>query len=332
MIEYLREEVRILRELHGKRPRFTDSQRRRLAEKAKKISYGRLKEIANVVTPDTLLRWYRKLIAAKYDSSRVRRYGRPSTADVIVNLVVRMAKENKTWGYTRIRDALFNLHHEISRDTVRNILLDYGIEPAPERGPNTTWEEFLKRHWEAMAATDFFTVEVFTLGGIVRYQVFFVMRLATREVQIAGIAPDISGPWMEQVARNLTDGLDGFLRECKFLIHDRDPLFTKAFTDTIAAAGVESVRLPRRSPNLNAFAERFVRSIKHECLDRMVFFSERMLQHIIDEYISHYHCERNHQGIESRIILPGAEAPEDGPIIRRERLGGLLNFYTRQAA
>ena len=175
-------------------------------------------------------------------------------------------------------------------------------------------------------------MEIFSLKGIVRYQVLFVMKLATREIHIAGIAQKGKGPWMEQIARNLTDGFDGFLKDCKFLIHDRDPLFTSEFRKILKGAGVRSVRLPKRSPNLNAFAERFVRSIKEECLDRMVFFSEAMLRHVIEEYMDHYHEERNHQGIDSKIIRPQFDSSARGKVARQQRLGGLLNFYCREAA
>ena len=332
VIEYLQEEVRVLKEIHGKRPRFNDRQRKRLAAKAKKIRFGKLREIANIATPHTLRAWFRKLVAQKYDSSAKRSPGRPRTQEQIVDLVLKFAQENETWGYTKIRDALDNVGHEICRETVANILRDHGIVPAPERGTRTTWAEFLKRHWDVLAATDFFTVEIFTLRGIVRYQVLFVMRLATREVHIAGLCPKGKGPWMEQIARNLTDGFDGFLNGYRFLIHDRDPLFTTQFRTILKDAGVRSVRLPKRSPNLNAFAERFVRSIKEECLDRMIFFSEAMLRHVIDEYIAHYHEERNHQGLESRIIRPNFQRDAKGEILRNQRLGGMLNFYCREAA
>jgi len=333
VIDYQREEIRVLKEIHGKRPRFSDSQRRRLAAKAKKIRYGRLKEIANIATPQTLLRWFRTLVAKKYDSSKTRRAGRPSTKEEIVQLVLKMAKENERWGYTRIRDALNNLGHEISRDTVANILREHGIEPAPERGARTTWADFLKRHWEVMSATNLLTIEVWTLRGIVRYHVLFFMRLSTREVHIAGIAEKGNGPWMEQVARNITDSIDGFLPGYKYLIHDRDPLFTANFMKILKDASVESVRLPKKSPNLNAYCERFVRSIKFECLEQMIFFSEQSLRYTIDQYLEHYHRERNHQGLDSKIIRPQFEKQENtGDFKCRERLGGLLNYYSRQAA
>ena len=184
-----------------------------------------------------------------------------------------------------------------------------------------------------MSATDLLTVEVWTLRGIVRYHVLFFMRLSTREVHIAGIAEKGSGPWMEQVARNLTDSIDGFLLGYKYLIHDRDPLFTANLLKTLKDAGVESVRLPKKSPNLNAYCERFVRSIKFECFDQMIFFSERSLRYAADQYLEHYHKERNHQGLDSKIIRPQFQNQENtGDTKCHERLGGLLNYYSRQAA
>jgi len=195
-----------------------------------------------------LARWIRTLVAKKYDSSRRRRVGRPLTKLEIIKLVVQMALDNETWGYTRIRDSVDNLGHEICRDTVANILKNHGIEPAPERGPRTTWSDFLKRHWDGLAATDFFTVEVWSLNGIVRYQVLFVIKIFTREIHIAGFTEQANGPWMEQTARNIPDGFDDFLKDCRHLIHDRDPLFTEAFRAILSNVGVKPLKLPRRYP------------------------------------------------------------------------------------
>ncbi|MFT5411937.1 MAG: putative transposase, partial [Verrucomicrobiales bacterium] len=176
---------------------FTDDQRARLARKAKHIRFGRLKEIANLVTPQTLLAWHRKLIAKKYDSSgKQRKIGRPPTAEQLRQLVIRMAEENRGWGYTRIRGALANLGHDIGRGTIADILKHAGMEPAPERERKTTWAEFLRMHWKVLGATDFFTVEVRTLRGLVRYHFLFVIRLSTRKVHIAGIVPEPDGVWM----------------------------------------------------------------------------------------------------------------------------------------
>ena len=183
-----------------------------------------------------------------------------------------------------------------------------------------------------MAATDFFMVEIWTLKGIVRFQVLFLIKLATRKVHVAGISSEIGGSWKEQMARNLTEGFDGFLKDCRYLIHDRDSLFTAGFRGILEDDNIETIRLPKRSPNLNAFAERFVRSIKEECLDQMIFFSEKSLRLVINEYMAHYHSERNHQGLNSPIIRPQFRDSREGDIVRQERLSGMLNFYYREAA
>jgi len=238
--------------------------------KGKVFGRRRLASIAGIVTPDTILRWYRRLVAQKYDGSKGRRPGRPSIKPDIAALVVRMATENPTWGYTRIRDGLKGVGHDVARNTIKAILKDHGIEPAPERGAKTSWKTFLAAHWEGLAAADFFTVEVLTLRGLVRYVVvFFVMRLKTRTVEIAGITSEPDGAWMIQLARNLTDSSDGFLRGLQYIILGRDPMYTAAFRRLLRDSAVTPLVLPAWSPNLNAFAERFVGSAKSECLDRM---------------------------------------------------------------
>jgi len=184
-----------------------------------------------------------------------------------------------------------------------------------------------------MAATDFFTVEVWTPLGLVRYHVLSVIRLMTREVHFAGIVAEPGETWMLHVARNLTDAFDGFLRGTRFLIHDRSTLFTEQFREMLKSAGVEPLRLPARSPNLNAFAERFVRSIKSSCLDGIILIGESSLRRAVSEFDSHYHTERNHQGLENRIIRPEFEEfPNTGTVHSRQRLGGLLRYYFREAA
>ena len=195
------------------------------------------------------------------------------------------------------------------------------------------WSKFLAAHWEGIAAADFFTVEIWTRVGLVRYLVLFVIDLPTRRVEIAGIAPIPDGLWMEQAARNLVDDFSGFLRGKRFLIHDRDPLFTRSFIEVLANAGVESVRLPARSPNLNAYAERFVLSIKSECLGRLVVIGEAHLRRTIGAYVEHYHRERPHQGRGNERLVAGPTADSlPAPVTRQGRLGGLLNSYERHAA
>ncbi len=210
MIDYLKEENRVLREqLGGGKLRFTDDQRRRLAVKGRVLGRRALAGLAGLVTPDTILRWYRELIAAKYDGTSRRGAGRPGTAAPLRDLVVRFASENPRWGYTRIRGALRNLGHVLGRNTIKRILLDHGLEPAPLRGRRLPWATFLKAHLGSIAAVDFFTVEVLTLAGLARHFVLFVIDIETRRVQIAGIVRQPHGAWMKQIARNLTDNMDG---------------------------------------------------------------------------------------------------------------------------
>jgi transposase InsO family protein len=333
IIDYLLEENRVLRAAHGRRRlRLTDDHRRRLAVKGQVLGRRHLAAVAGIVTPDTILRWYRQLVAKKYDGGKTRRPGRPTTKPDIVALVVRMANENPTWGYTRIRGGLRSLGHDIARNTIKAILKDHGIVPAPERRTKTPWKTFLAAHWDVLAAADFFTVEVLTMGGLVRYVVLFVMRLKTRRVEIAGITNHPDDEWMLQIARNLTDAADGFLRGVHYLILDRDPLYTSGFQNLLRTSGVKPLRLPARSPNLNAYAERFVGSIRGECLERIVPLGERHLRAAVRTFVEHYHQERPHQGLGNDLIAPQTTLVRSGVVQCRERLGGVLKFYYRAAA
>ncbi len=180
---------------------------------------------------------------------------------------------------------------------------------------------------------DFFAVEVLTLVGLVRHFVFFVIDIESRRVEIAGISRQPYEGWMLQIVRNLTDAEDGFLRGIRYLILDRDPLYTSAFRKMLKDAGVEPVRLPARSPNLNAYAERFVLSIKSECLSRIVPLGEGHLRRAIGEFAEHYHLERHHHGLDGELVVADETAgPGDGEVQCQERLGGMLNFYYREAA
>src|SRR5215469_5152743 len=245
LIDYLREENRVLREQFGQRRlRFNDDQRRRLAAEGKGIGSKLPRAVATIVTPETLLAWHRRLIAQKYDGSGKRGCSRPRKSAEIEDLVVRLAKENRSWGYRRIQGALSNLGHAVGRGTIAEILARHGIEPAPERERKTTWKEFLTQHWDLIVSADFFTIEAWTRHGLQRFVILFFMDLSTRKVEIAGIAPKATGPWMSQVGRNLTDPEDGILKGKRYLIHDRDPLFTAEFLSMLAEAGIASVKLP----------------------------------------------------------------------------------------
>ena len=334
VIEYLQAENRLLKErLRGKRIRFTNAERALLARKAKAVGRKALLKLETIVTPDTLMRWHRRLVAQKWDYSRRRGPGRPGIMREISNLIVRMALENPKWGYTRIQGALANLRHTVGRGTVANVLKANGIEPVPERGKHTRWSTFLKAHWKVFAASDFFSIEVWTGRGLVTHYVLFVISLADRIVHIAGITTQPDETWMLQVARNLVDERGGALSAKRYLIVDRDTKYTVRFRELVEEVATEVIRLPPLSPDLNAYAERFVRSIKEECLGKMIFIGQASLRRAISEYIAHYHTERNHQGLENRLIRPDLGRVEnDGIVHRRPRLGGMLNYYHWAAA
>ena len=224
--EYLATENRILRNQIKGRLRLTDGERKTLAEIGKRLGKKALEEVANIVKPDTLLGWHRRLIAKKFDGSKNRHYpGRPRVDEEIEALVVQFAGKNRSWGYDRIAGAVANLGYRVSDQTVGNILKRHGIPPTPEREKTTTWKEFIRSHMDVLAATDFFTAEVWTKSGLVTYYVLFFMHLATRRVHIAGITPYPDGQWMTQVARNVTMADVGFLSPTRYLIHDRDSKF-----------------------------------------------------------------------------------------------------------
>jgi transposase len=335
--EYLAAENEILKSKIEGRIKFTDDERRRLAKLAKDLGRKALTDLGPVVTPDTLFAWYGKLIAEKFDSSKSRQGpGRPRIDEEIEALVLRFARENPNWGYDRIAGAIQNLGYKISDETVGNILKRHGIPPSRGRKGGMLWAEFLEIHQEVLVGCDFFTAEVLTPMGIFTYYVLFFIRIGSREVHIAGITPSPSEPWMKQIARNLTMAGIGFLEGSKYVLLDRDSKFCPSFREMLREAGVEPIRLPARSPNLNAFAERCVLSIKSECLSKLVLFGERSLENALKQYLAHYHHERNHQGLDNVIPFPtkdlGGEAGKLSPVQRRDRLGGLLKFYYREVA
>jgi putative transposase len=344
-IEYLVAENRILRDQIAGRPRLTDGQRITLATIGKKLGREALDAVASIVTPETILRWHRELVARKFDTSKSRKprtAGRPPTDDATVELVLRLARENAAWGYLRIAGAMAEAGQPISHQTLKNILMEHGVDPAPRRKNAVSWSEFIKSHTDCLLATDFFTTEVWTAFGLVTHYCLFFIHVGSRRVYVAGITPNPNDAWMRQAARNLTGGGSDLLSKCRYLIRDRDAKFSSGFDMIMRSVGIEPLALPPRSPNLNAFAERFVQSIKTECLDRMIFFGEPSLQHAITEYVAHYHQERTHQGKDSRLLFPRQHShplPRDGPpavsdvepLKCQERLGGLLKFYYREA-
>ena len=327
-VAYLIEENRILRGHERGRIRLTDEERRQLARHGQRRGRRRLGAVATIVTPDTILRWHRQLIARKWAYAK-RRGGRPGVLVEIRRLVVRMAEENPTWGYTRIVGALKNVGHRVSRSTIARILKARGIPPVPERP--TSWQTFLRAHWDAIAGADFFTTEVWTWRGLVTCYTVFVIDLASRRVQIVGSTPYPDERFMQQVVRTLTAAEDGLLVRHHVLICDRDSKWSAPVRARLGEAGIRVVQTPYQAPNANAYAERFVRSIKQECLSRVIPFGERHLRRTIAQYLEHYHRERNHQGLGNALIDDRTHGPTGKRIRRRPRLGGLLNYYERAA-
>jgi len=328
-IAYLVEENRILKDqLKGRRVRLTDDQRCRLAAKAKVLGRRTLNQVATIVTPDTLMHWHRRLIAAKWTYGRKGRVGRPGPMKRIKTIILRMATENPSWGYSRIQGELKGVGHTVAPTTVSSVLKANGIKPAPDRP--SSWRSFIQAHWGQIAAMDFFTAEVWTPVGSKTHYVLFAIDLKSRRVHICGITRHPNEAFMVQVGCNLTDCVDGFLMSHCVLIRDRDCLFTAKFTSALEGAGVRSVLTPVRAPNCNAYAERFVLTIKSECLGKLILFGESSLRRACKEFVEHYHTERAHQGLGNERVVRGAPMGT-GEVQCMERLGGILKHYRRAA-
>ena len=317
--EYLTAENRIMKAQLKGRLKLSDAERGALGEIGHRLGRKVLTDIATV--------------ARKFDGSARRGPGRPRIRSEVEELIIRMASENRDWGYDRIAGALGNLGYEISDQTVGNVLRRHGLPPAPEHKCTSTWAAFVRTHLALLAGTDFFTAEVLTLRGLVTYYVLFFIHLESRRVDIAGITIHPDEAWMKQIARNATMDDCGALRDCRYLLHDRDTKFTRSFRAILVSGRVEPLALPARSPNLNAYAERWVRSVKEECLSKVILFGERSLRRALSEYLDHFHAERNHQGKGNVLLFPRATGQQrEGPVPCRERLGGLLRYYHREAA
>jgi transposase InsO family protein len=334
---YLVTENRILCQQITGLVQLSNGERKTLAAIGKKLGRQALAEVATIVKPETILAWHRMLVVKKFDGSPQRKTpGRSPVEAELEALVVRLAQEHRSWGYDRIVGALKHVGYTISDQTVGNMLKRQGIPPAPKRKKTTTWQECIRTHLDVLVATDFFTTEVWTAAGLVTYYVLFFMHLASRKVHVAGVTPHPDQCWMTQIARNVTMADWGFLGPGQYLIHDRDGKFCPAFQQLIDAAGVTWVPLPARSPNLNAYAERWVRSGKEEALSQLILFGERSLRYALTEYVTHVHQERPHQGKDNVVLMPTvAPAPvttRGHPIRCRERLGGLLKYDGRAAA
>jgi hypothetical protein len=335
-LEYCIEENNVMREVlrdkyHCKKIPLTTLQKKRLANKTINLNKHILEDIIKIFQPKTVIGWQKDLIGKKYDSTASRdetKRGPKITPPEVVAEVLKLARRNPEWGYERIASCIKYLGFKISKSTIKRILLDYGLTPDPDQKNHIEWERFISAHKDVLAATDFFTVELLTEQGLQRCMVLFFIDIGTREVKIAGIQNNPDGQWMEQMARNLTDPFDGFLIGKKYLIHDRDSLYTKKFCKIMEGSGITPKRLPGFRPVMNSFAETFVKTIKTECLNKLILTSEAQLRYVLRTYENFYNTQRPHRGLGGKMIKPLAQE-EDGEIVEFNYLGGLLRSYRR---
>lgn len=320
----LRHELTVLRRQTG-RPKLRPSDRAFLAALARLLPPERRRGLA--VTPQTLLRWHRHLVRRKW-TYPTRRPGRPPVEQRVRELVLRLARENPRWGYPKIAGELGKLGITVSPSSVRRILLVAGLEPAP-RGIGLSWQQFIRQQAASILACDFFTVETLTLR---RYYVLFFIELATRRVHLAGITPNPSGDWTAQQARNLA--IADKLGHVRYLIHDRDSKFSSAFDEVFRSEDITVIHTPVRAPRTNAYAERFVRTIRNECLDWLLIIGRRHLEHTLRVYCPHYNAKRPQRGLELKPPAPNDRAPTTPAeaIHRRDLLGSLIHQYHAIAA
>jgi putative transposase len=280
-------------------------------------------------SPETLLRWHRELVRRKW-TFRHRAGGRPPITAELEALILRLAGENPSWGYLRIHGELTKLGYRVGRSTIRAVLRRHRVPPAPERTRRaSTWRSFLRHYRHEFLATDFFTVE--TLGLRTLHVLFFI-HLATRRVYLAGCTAHPTAAWVAQQARNLTWRLQDEAAPIRFLLHDRDAKYCAAFDRVFASEGIKVIHSPYRAPNANSIAERWIRSARQECLDRLLILNEPHLLRVLTTYVDFYNHRRPHQGLGQRYPVPLVAGPPGGAIRRRDILGGIIHDYERQAA
>ena len=325
----LRHQLRVL-ERQIARPRLTQADRALLAAFSRVLP-RRAWRRAGFVTPATLLRWHRELVARRWTYPH-RRPGRPATAADVRALVVRLAQENPGWGYRRIQGELLGLGVRLAPSTVWTILKEVGIEPAPKR-LETSWAEFLRQQAASILECDFLTVDTLFLK---RFYVLFFIELATRRVRLAGITTNPDGRWVSQQARNLLMELNDEDACPRFLIRDRDSKFTREFDEVFRSEGIRVIKAPVRAPKARAHAERWVGTVRRECLDRLLILGHRHLQRVLAAYVGHFNTHRPHRALAQRPPLRRSPPDDEQPLAeivdldlvrRRDLLGGLIHEY-----
>src|SRR5215218_2277234 len=331
----LRHQVRLLQRQRPRPPRLTRGEKLTLAVLAAALArltagpQHQLDQYLLLFKPDTILTWHRELVRRKWTNRRTNTGGRPTIPAEVEALILRLARENPRWGHRRIQGELAKLGHAVSASAVRAALRRHRVPPAPQRQRTTSWRDFIQSHKDLLLACDFFTVETVFLQTL--YALFFI-EIGTRRVHLAGCTAHPTVAWVTQQARNLCWSVQDTGAPPRFLIRDRDAKFPPAFDAVFATEGVAIVRTPYRAPTANAYAERWVGSVRRECLDHLLIVNEAHLRHVLADYVAHYNRARPHQALEQRTPLPTTEPLGQGAIRRRERLGGLLREYYREAA
>lgn len=332
----LRQQLRILQRQHPYAPRIPRWEKLALAVLVAKFASlkqggrDRLNQVVLLFKPDTLLKWHRDLVRRKWTFTKRRTRGRPSTGPDLTALLLRLAQENPSWGCNKIQGELLKLGYGIGRSTIRDILKRHQVPPAPQRAKQgSSWRAFLGHYRQQMLACDFFTVETAWLRTI---YVFFFIELGCRRVHFAGCTSQPTAVWVTQQARQLIWTLQDEKMPIRFLIRDRDAKFTASFDTVFVDEGVEIIRTPYRAPRANAFAERWIRRVRAECVDRLLIMGERHLGRVMKEYIAYYNKARPHQGIEQRCPVPMDSGVREGPVKCRDVLGGIVHDYYCEAA
>jgi putative transposase len=333
IIQYLKEENRILRDKLPKRFSLTDQERQRLVDIGTPLGSA-IKDVINIVHPRTFQRWVTKFSGKQL--SKRKNTGRPKTSLEIQELVLKLARDTG-WGAGRLHGELIKLGCAgVSLSTVKNILREHNLEPAPKRGPGS-WHDFIHRHKETLYACDFFTKKIWTTSGLVEMYLLVFIHIGSRRIWVSRGTAHPNSEWVAQQARNMAVVFEEEGVSPTHLIHDRDTKFTKQFDGIFESDGLEIIKTPYRSPNLNAFCERVIQTIKNEALDYFVVFGEDHLNHIVSEFVSYYNTLRPHQGVEN-VPLAGTVPEEQSAtvdpdeIVCKEWLGGVLKHYERKAA
>lgn len=331
----LRQQLALVERKLNKPLRVSRIERLTLAVAATKLksmtnrTIAQLDDIIRIFKPDTVIGWHRALVKRKWTYQNKSKRGRPRTAKKIERLIIRLALENKDWGYGKIEGELRKLGIEIDEDTIANILERHGIPPAPQRGGSSRWRHLMTHYKGQILACDFFTIETLFLKTL--YVLFFI-DLGTRQVYFAGCTDHPTKAWVTQQARQIVWQLEDRETPIRFLIHDRDTKFTQSFDTVFRSEKVKIIRTPYRAPNANAFAERWVRTVREECLDKLIIINQQHLRRVMLEYISYYNTARPHQGIEQTIPIPQDKSVDDAePVVCHDVLGGIIHDYQRAA-